>query len=140
MKKITITLVIGSLSLIAVGVRFAPPLSDIDRIVFGKEGRYSDIAIMERIMDRNAFANLPAGFYGYRHDYKNGRWIRCLTTDSHHGGGTVGVLESNGQRHFYFGHVCGGGEGLPITYGEDNYVPDQSHYPQAMGTHLVKIK
>lgn len=140
MKKIAMTLVVGSLSLIAIGVFFSPSLHDIDRIVFGKEGRYSDIATMERIMDNNGFSKLPSGFYGYRHDYRNGSWIRCLTTDSHHGGGTVGVLESNGQRHFYFGHVCGGGEGLPITYGDNKFEPDQSKYRQAMGTSLVKVK
>ena len=141
MKKIALFLFIGLLSLIAVGIYCAPPLSDIDRIVGGKEGRYSDIAIMQRIMDKNEFSSLPGGFYEYRHDYKNGGWIQILSTDSHHGGGTIGVLESNGQRHFYFGHVCGlGGEGLPITYGEDRFEPDQSQYPEARTARLEKVK
>jgi len=133
MKRRTKIIIIGSLSVVAIAAFFLPPPSDIARIVRGQEGRYHDIAIMERIMDKNDFSHLPRGFNATRHDYKGGSWVRIVATDSHHGGGTVGVLESDGRRHFYFGHVCGFGEGVPLVLGENRFDPDQRG-------DLVKIK
>jgi len=141
MKKRTKILTAGALALIATAWYLAPAPSDIARILHGQEGRYAEIATMESIMDKNDFSHLPRGFYGRRVDYKNGNWIQVLSTDSHHGGGTVGILESSGQRHFYFAHVCGGGsEGVPLTYGKDKFEPDQSKFGHDKTDGLLKIK
>jgi signal peptidase I len=132
MKKIVIVVV-------GLGVSwalFAPPLADFERIVKGDEGRYGDIKVIEDIFNRQAFDELPAHYDGYRQVYKSGEWIHVISSDSHHGGGTTGVLESNGKRHFYFGHVCGSGEGIPVDYGDIEFDPDQKQN----GNRLLKIR
>ena len=140
MKKRTKLLLFGSLPLVAVAGFFAPPPSDITRILRGQEGRYADIATIERMMDKNDFSHLPQGFYELRVRYKDGSSIQVVCSDSHQGGGTIGVLESNGTRHFYFGHVCGGILGLPLTCGKDKFEPDQRKFGHDKSDGLVKIK
>jgi hypothetical protein len=104
---------------------------DIVRIVLGREGRYSDIEEMERIFQSFDSEHIPKTssrkhIHKTKHTYSDGSWIYVLATDSHHGGGTVGVLESSGKQHFYFGHNCGFGEGLFLDFGSNHFNPDQS--------------
>lgn len=121
-------LLVAGLVLGIAWIGFAPPLADLRRIFTGQEGRYGDIKIMDAAFDRQSYDTLPQHFEVLRHDYPDGSWIQVISSDSHHdpGGGTTGVLESNGKRHFYFGHVCGGGEGIAIDFYSDHFDPEQS--------------
>jgi hypothetical protein len=137
LTKFPIKSAVAASAVVMAWVLFAPPLADLRRMVAGQEGRYGEIKTMEAAFDRQAYDRLPRHFECFRHDYPDGSWIQVLSSDSHHtsGGGTTGVLESNGRRHFYFGHVCGKGEGIAIRLGKTHFDPLQTSEPG-----LLKVK
>ncbi len=118
---------IAVLALVTVCGVFKAEIRDIPRMIMGSEGRYSDIKWMRKVFESKPL-KLPGS--GYKHTYPDGSWAALLATDSHHGGGTVGVLKSNGEMHFYFGHNCGLGEGVGIYLGETEFNENQrnNHY------------
>lgn len=126
------------LALVIVGMVFAPPFADFPRIFTDAEGRYGDIKAMDAAFDQQSYDKLPKHFECIRRDFPDGAWIQVISSDSHHelgGGGTTGVLESNGKRHFYFGHVCGSGVGIAIRIGRDRFDPEQTSEPG-----LIKVR
>lgn len=120
-QKAQIILTVIIVLLLVAAVRY----SGIVREIIGLEGSHSDIRKMQKAFDSGEYKKFP---HGFKHTYPDGSWIYVLATDSHHGGGTIGVLESSGKKHFYFGHVCGFGEGVGLNRGKDAFDPDQNSY------------
>ena len=137
MRRIVNRYTVTLLALLVAWALFGPPFADFPRALKGQGGRYGDIKAMNAIFDAQSYNKLPRTFGTLRHDYADGSWIQVISSDSHQGGGTTGVLESNGKRHFYFGHVCGvGGLGIPIDFSGAQFDPAQ----KGVNGDLIKVE